>query len=549
MNANNEEPRKVLRRPRKKPAEYYQSDEWKQKHEEYKRQQELSRIQMTLDSSMRSQTKIIVKPTYKELLETPFIARITAQLEKNDHDGYCSDEDCKYTRKIVKTNIFVPEQYKDHPVGQIENTREYKWANHLPLQEVNIGGSMYCKFVKPNRGVGQHCYRYTIKNVEIVENKKYKGEAEEKAVIKHKKTQKNGYVVMASQGSYSDYENEPYGYSDTEEGAMDIAIEAVCYGEARDDKWDGSEGRFQGASICDLDTMKKVRLLHEEIEYYRERKNQEKPFRHERTWINYTKEEQDENLKELYDKMVAAKKRETRIVKETFEEMCQRINDEQVASDKVKKDKVKKDKIEIDQGLRGDPRLKYTFKDMCQRIIDEQVASDKVKKDKVKKDKIEIEIETDPRLKYTKEERKNYWEGQNPDRITKKKEPKSSEIIQENVSMIATGLTGFYNPKKECEILWNDEEEIKTNQIQISTQNNKNGYIILAQDGYDDYEVYGYTEKNEEAENIAKEAVKTGKQRLDYDEKEDEEDVYNKANVYYRSIIVDLDTRRTIWRS
>lgn len=108
------------------------------------------------------------------------------------------------------------------------------------------------------------------------------------------------------------------------------------------------------------------------------------------------------------------------------------------------------------------------------------------------------------------------------------------------------GLTGFYNSKKECEILWNDEEEIKTNQIQISTQNNKNGYIILAQDGYDDYEVYGYTEKNEEAENIAKEAVKTGKQRLDYDETYDEEDVYNNANAYYRSIIVDLDTRRTI---
>ena len=514
MNANNEEPRKVLRRPRtKKPAGYYQSEE---KEEEYKRQQELSRIQMTLDSSMRSQTKIIVKPTYKELLGKPFLARITAQLEKNNHDGYCSDEDCAYTRKIVTANIVVPEQYKDHPVGQIENTREYKWANHLPLPEVNIGGSMYCKFVKPNRGVGQHCYRYTIKNVEIVENKKYKCKAEEKAVIKHKTTRKNGYVVMASQGSYSDYENEPYGYSDTEEGAMDIAIEAVCYGESRDDKWDGGEGRFQGASICDLDTMKKVRLLHEEIEYYRERKNQEKPFRHERTWINYTKEEQEENLKELYDKMIAAKKRETRIVKETFEEMCQRINDEQVASEKAKNDKVKKDKAK----------------------------NDKVKKDKAKKDK--IEIETDPRLKYTKEERKNYWEGQNPDRITKKKEPKSSEIIQENVSMIATGLTGFYNPKKECEILWNDEEEIKTNQIQISTQNNKNGYIILAQDGYYDYEVYGYTEKNEEAENIAKEAVKTGKQRLDYDETYDEEDVYNNANVYYRSIIVDLDTRKTI---
>ena len=349
---------------------------------------------------------------------------------------------------------------------------------------------------------------------------------------------------MASQGSYSDYENEPYGYSDTEEGAMDIAIEAVCYGEARDDKWDGCEGMFHGASICDLDTMKNVRLLYEEIDYYRERKNPKKSFwsNDMRTWINYTKEEQEENLKELYDKMIAAKKRETRPVKETFEEMCQRINDEQVASENAKKDKAKKDNIEIET----DPSLKETFGERLQRINDEKVASEKAKKDK-------IEIETDPRLKYTKEERKTYWEGKNPDRITKKKEYKSSESIQENiqenVSMIATGLTGFYNPKKECEILWNDEEEIKTNQIQISKQNSKNGYIILAQDGYDDYEVYGYTEKNEEAENIAKEAVKTGKQRLDYDETEDEDDVDNNSNVYYRSIIVDLDTRRTIWRS
>ena len=87
MNANNEEPRKVLRRPRKKPAEYYQSDEWKQKHEEYKRQQEQMLIDMRLDNSMKSQTNIIEKPTYKEITKQPFIARITAQLETNDHDG------------------------------------------------------------------------------------------------------------------------------------------------------------------------------------------------------------------------------------------------------------------------------------------------------------------------------------------------------------------------------------------------------------------------------------------------------------------------------
>ena len=152
---------------------YYQSEEYTQKHAEYQRQQKLSKIQMTLDSSCGTQTEALKKPTYRELEKQPFIARITAQLETNSHDGYCSDEDCEYTRKIVKANIVVPDDYKDCPVGEIANTTKYKWTNHLPLPDVNIGGSGYCKFHKPKGGIGQHEYRYTIKKVEIVENRKF----------------------------------------------------------------------------------------------------------------------------------------------------------------------------------------------------------------------------------------------------------------------------------------------------------------------------------------------------------------------------------------
>jgi hypothetical protein len=131
---------------------------------------------------MGSQTKALKKPTYKELEKQPFLARITAKLEMNNHDGYCSGDECKYTKKIVKVNIVVPDEFKDFPVGRCDKRKrrcekiEYKWANHLPLPDVNYSGSEYCECHKPEGGVGKHEYRYTIKKVEIVENNKYKAE-------------------------------------------------------------------------------------------------------------------------------------------------------------------------------------------------------------------------------------------------------------------------------------------------------------------------------------------------------------------------------------
>ena len=154
------------------PTEYWQSEECN----------DLEGIEMILERSMGSQTKALKKPTYKELEKQPFLARITAKLEMNNHDGYCSGDECKYTKKIVKANIVVPDEFKDFPVGRCDKRKrrcekvEYKWANHLPLPDVNYSGSEYCECHKPEGGVGKHEYRYTIKKVEIVENNKYKAE-------------------------------------------------------------------------------------------------------------------------------------------------------------------------------------------------------------------------------------------------------------------------------------------------------------------------------------------------------------------------------------
>ena len=157
-----------------------------QRIEEHKKRQEKKMLEMRLEKSMGTQTEAIKKPTYKEMQKQPFLARITAQLETNDHDGYCSSEECEYKKKIVKMNIVVPDRCCLYPVGEIKNEYldDYKWANHLPVPEVNVEGSEYCRYHCPEGGVGKHEYRYTIKKVNIIENPKYDESKDDYTTIK-----------------------------------------------------------------------------------------------------------------------------------------------------------------------------------------------------------------------------------------------------------------------------------------------------------------------------------------------------------------------------
>jgi hypothetical protein len=139
-----------------------------------------------------------------------------------------------------------------------------------------------------------------------------------------KKTNKNGYLVMASEGEYEYYVNEPYGYSDTEKGAQIIANEAVCFGSKRDNKGlHCNYVYFNEATIIDLDTMKKVGepdVIKEELEYCRSTVHPpdgKAVFDSDGNWTDYicfgrNKEKQEKYIKELYDKMIEAKKAERR---------------------------------------------------------------------------------------------------------------------------------------------------------------------------------------------------------------------------------------------
>ena len=171
MNTNAEEGRTGRRiRNRDRPAEYFESEEYKQRKEDYekrmnerlrqlrieedKKRQEQKMLEMRLEKSMGTQTEFIPKLTYKELQKQPFLARITAQLETNDHDGYCSSEECEYKKKIIKTNIPVPDRYDSCPLGELkdEYLKYHNWANHLPVPEVNVEGSEYCRYHCPKGG-------------------------------------------------------------------------------------------------------------------------------------------------------------------------------------------------------------------------------------------------------------------------------------------------------------------------------------------------------------------------------------------------------------
>lgn len=129
-----------------------------------------------LERSNNSQTEIVSKTTFKELKKCSVLAKITARLETCDHDGYCSDDECKYKRKTVRVKTRVPEEFEERAVGEIFFPENYYWMKHLPVPKINIDGSEYCGFKYAN-GLCRHSYRYTLLKVEIVKNKLYEPES------------------------------------------------------------------------------------------------------------------------------------------------------------------------------------------------------------------------------------------------------------------------------------------------------------------------------------------------------------------------------------
>ncbi len=207
----------------------YLVDEQRKKNiEEHNRKREMLNQKEILCNSLKTQTEVEPKPKYKDLSKELMLVRITAELETNDHCGYCSDGDCEYKKKIVKVNTIVPKSiYKpridDELTGRFWGDT-YNWTKHLPVPNININGSDYCSCNVIN-GVGKHKYKYTVKSVKVIENKMYKCKS------------KKGYLLTKEWGCYDEQGNDPYRHIETLDEAKKIA-------------------KLHSCNIYDLDTMK-----------------------------------------------------------------------------------------------------------------------------------------------------------------------------------------------------------------------------------------------------------------------------------------------------
>lgn len=120
----------------------------------------------TLDKSKGSQTAILPKSTYKELITQPRLVKMTVYLHL--HDKY----------KTFNVLIKIPDEYKDYPLGEVYP--RYKWANHLPLPEMigewNPKETNIVEYDWDTYYLDEDEYYYAIFGVTIVKNKKYKRE-------------------------------------------------------------------------------------------------------------------------------------------------------------------------------------------------------------------------------------------------------------------------------------------------------------------------------------------------------------------------------------
>jgi hypothetical protein len=97
-------------------------------------------------------------------------AKITAKLETSDHDGYCSGNECEYECEIITHTIdTIPDIYKTHPKGMIDDLNEYDWISFLPEPKLNLYESYYCdvSYHSKLNGLDKHDYKYTVLSVEL----------------------------------------------------------------------------------------------------------------------------------------------------------------------------------------------------------------------------------------------------------------------------------------------------------------------------------------------------------------------------------------------
>lgn len=98
--------------------------------------------------------------------------KITVILEISDHDGYCSDGDCEYSKKFVSKLIPIPQHFpSDLKVGTFLDEDSSYWIQFFEVPHLH-DDSMYCGLSHESEmhNLGRHEYRYTPYTVEVVDD-------------------------------------------------------------------------------------------------------------------------------------------------------------------------------------------------------------------------------------------------------------------------------------------------------------------------------------------------------------------------------------------
>ena len=112
---------------------------------------------------------------------SPFMkVKLEILQQVNDHDGYCSGEECAYSERVLVLTDCVPSTLGDLPIGA--NITEHYQGMALSfmapgvfmhaIPTLNNDGSFYCGIGKDGRAhdLVQHDYRLTVVNATVVDD-------------------------------------------------------------------------------------------------------------------------------------------------------------------------------------------------------------------------------------------------------------------------------------------------------------------------------------------------------------------------------------------
>lgn len=92
--------------------------------------------------------------------------KIVYELEISDHDGYCSGNECEYTKECKEYIVEIPDD-ENIDLLDLHGFNDLYWKDLLPRVNIDTWGSGYCDSSKEcyENNMDKHSYRYRIVHI------------------------------------------------------------------------------------------------------------------------------------------------------------------------------------------------------------------------------------------------------------------------------------------------------------------------------------------------------------------------------------------------